>query len=368
MGMNLRDYFLEIARTYERRAGTGRGVPAQVLLRHAPEHLSEHVPPAFLVHGSGGSGTATSTPWVGIFDPDETVSPQFGIYVVYLFTTDLASLVLSLMQGITRISREMGGIAKARNRLISDAEAIRRDLPEVSLAGLSTVMDLNPAGQRVKLDNQKGYSAANIASIEYAISSFPSEDALRSDLDRMLALYQDATAVKRRLQLSSPGSIASPSIEVITKVNADPRHRFKPKNDSDYRAVIEGRTLVKSRKHERLVCEYGEWAEERGFVASTPHPRDLVLARGKVEWLVEAKFIRSGNATNAIRAALGQLLTYRHFLYDEPPHGLVGLFSEPVGAAYVAFLDEMGVEVVWWDHGTWLGSESAVSSGLADLR
>jgi hypothetical protein len=35
------------------------------------------------------------------------------------------------------------------------------------------------------------------------------------------------------------------------------------------------------------------------------HPKDPVLRRDGREWLVEAKVLYQGNATNAVRAALG---------------------------------------------------------------
>ncbi len=81
----------------------------------------------------------------------------------------------------------------------------------------------------------------------------------------------------------------------------DPLAHFRPKDDSDYLAQLAGRTIIKSRRHERLVRDYGEWSQSQGFVASTTeHPRDLVLRRDGYEWLVEAKVLYRGNATEAV--------------------------------------------------------------------
>lgn len=361
--MDLREYFSTVATTYDREAGMS--APTQVLLRHANEHLRAHVPAGFLVKGSGGAGSPTSTPWVGIFDPDETTSPQSGMYVVYLFTTDLETLFLSLLQGITRLTRELG-FAGASRRLESESREIREALTQDSVAGLSTSMDLNPAGQKVKLDRQKGYAAANIVSIEYAARSLPPERRLQGDLDRFLGVYQDAVAARRRLLPTTPDVTGSQSTAPARETSDDLRLRFKPKNDSDYRARISGGTLVKSRRHERLVRDYGVWAQGRGFAAGTPHPRDLVLQRDGREWLIEAKIVYRGNATNAVRAALGQLYAYRHFLYETPP-ALVALFSEPVGDAYVGFLEGCGIRTVWWERGFWLGSLPAHREGLCEV-
>jgi hypothetical protein len=61
----------------------------------------QHVSGRIEVKGSGGQTSATFTPWVGFFDPDET-SSQFGVYVVYIFAEDLQSVALTLNQGIAR--------------------------------------------------------------------------------------------------------------------------------------------------------------------------------------------------------------------------------------------------------------------------
>jgi hypothetical protein len=141
---------------------------------------------------------------------------------------------------------------------------------------------------------------------------------------------------------------------------------FKPGNSSEYIARIEGREIVKSRQHERLVADFGLWTAERGFRPSTVEfPRDLVLRKAGIVVLVEAKVLYRGNATDAVRAAVGQLLTYRHFLHaSDPQLCLLALFSEPVGAAYERFLDSVGVESVWREDSSWNGSASSAALGL----
>jgi hypothetical protein len=45
----------------------------------------------------------------------------------------------------------------------------------------------------------------------------------------------------------------------------DPLRDFSPKDSSEYLAHLAGRTLVKSRAHETLVREYGNWVINQGF-------------------------------------------------------------------------------------------------------
>lgn len=357
--MKLRAFLQEIATSYDRHAGMS--APTQRLLRRANSELAEHAPGGILVRGRGGQTEPTLTPFVAFLDPDETTKPTDGIYVVYLFAEDLGTVTLSLMQGITTLARHMG-YAAARQRLSQDGSAIRGALSAELLLGLEAQIDLRSQGAR-----QLGYEAGNIAAMTYKAQDLPFESRLTSDLARMLALYQEAIAVKRSLLQASPGSIASSSVLQQTG-GVDPLRRFMPQDDSDYVAHLLGKKLIKTRRHETVVRQFGEFAQERGFDASTTeHPRDLVLRRQDKEWLVEVKVVYQGNATEAVRAALGQLFSYRHFLYQSSSlPRLVGVFSEAIGGAFARFLETWGVSSVWKEEGGWKGSVTATADGLVD--
>lgn len=113
--------------------------------------------------------------------------------------------------------------------------------------------------------------------------------------------------------------------------------------------------FMKKRTHEALIADFGTWCIARGFEAD----RDLVLRREGTEWLVEAKVVYLGNATDAVRAALAQLLMYSYFLGGTPPPRLLALFSESVGDAFVSFLESHAVASVWAADEGWGASESA---------
>lgn len=140
----------------------------------------------------------------------------------------------------------------------------------------------------------------------------------------------------------------------------DPFAHFKPKDSSDYRARVNSAVITKKRLHEALIADFGKWCISRGFEADTAvHPRDLVVRRDNSEWLVEAKIVYLGHATDAVRAALAQVLMYAHFLGGTPRPSLLALFSESVGQGYVDFLDAHGVASVWAADSGWEGSASA---------
>jgi hypothetical protein len=226
--------------------------------------------------------------------------------------------------------------------------------------GLDPTISLESTGSR-----QRAYEAGNIAARRYDLNALPDETQLQADLLRMMDLYQLAVATKRSLLQAQPGSIASAS--VLQQPDDDPLRDFKPKSSENYVAHLTGRVLVKSRRHERLIEQYGTWAATRGFRPSTKeHPKDLVLRRDGMEWLIEAKVLDRGNATDAVRAALGQLYAYRHFLYEKVHPQLVALFSEPIGEGYVAFLESCDIASVWRDPAGWAGSTAAATDGVAE--
>jgi hypothetical protein len=158
-----------------------------------------------------------------------------------------------------------------------------------------------------------------------------------------------------------------PSLTIAPpELRADPLQHFQPKDASDYRARILGQEIIKTRHHEQLIRDYGEWAQDQGFRASTSeHPKDLVLRSDEREWLIEGKVVRQGKSTQAVREALSQLLMYRAFLNHQQAPGLVALFSEPVGEAYVRFLEDLSIGSVWRSGDRWMGSESILQQGLA---
>ena len=158
--MRIRDYLIEISQNYDRSDPLSS--PTQLMLRGAEQHFNEHVPAGIIIRGSGGQGNATMTPWVAFLDPDETTTPQNGLYVVYLFSTDLQSVTLTLQHGVTKVRQELGPQA-ALARLSEIAIAVRNDLPFDMLRGMEYQVNLGQGGWR-----QSAYSAGNVVAKRYA--------------------------------------------------------------------------------------------------------------------------------------------------------------------------------------------------------
>ena len=86
--------------------------------------------------------------------------------------------------------------------------------------------------------------------------------------------------------------------------------------------------------------------------------------------MFEAKVVRRGNATAAVREAIGQLHTYPALVVpkeDRPGLRRAALFSEYVGELWQELLEhELGIAVVWWTGDAWAGGTLARQWSLAD--
>ncbi|MFE2888521.1 MrcB family domain-containing protein [Streptomyces sp. NPDC059272] len=361
--MTLREYLHNVASTYDstydRTAGTGS--PAAKLLRSAPSVFEPYVPASYLIKGSAGNGAGAFRPWVSFFDPDETTTATRGMYLVYLFAEDMKTVSLSLNQGVTEL-RDTFGAREAETRLRSEAAALRGSLPSDTAESLNDVMNL---GGRAGLP--RAYEAGNILAVLYEVDSLPAEEALKSDLRQMIQLYQDALVLREELRSTTRDLITTIKPKETGTGDQDPLLYFAPKSDEEYVQKISARVIKKSRKHETLVKRYGSFLADAGFTAGTNvHPRDLVARRGDGDWLIEAKVVRRGNVSHAVREAIGQLATYAFLLYpkDSQPRRMA-LFTEAIGEVYVRLLSYKGIASVWPTEDGWAGSPEAVNGGLA---
>ncbi|MER6635107.1 MrcB family domain-containing protein [Streptomyces microflavus] len=358
--MQLGDFLYQVGTTFGMGSDASTTSDAARLFRAAPDRIGRLVPAGYLVEGSPGRGNAAVCPWVSFFDPDETTTATRGMYLVYLLAEDRKTFSLSLNQGVTEITKALGA-PEARRRLAAQAGAIREALPGEDRVGLDTTIDLGG-----KSGLPRSYEAGNLLAITYEIAAMPDEQTLRADLSRMIALYQDALAVREEVRQTTRDTIVT-VVEQPSVQPSDSLLHFAPKNDEEYVQIVTARKLIKSRSHETLVQQYGNFLRAQGVeVGTNRHPRDLVIIKDGVHWLAEAKFIRRGNAMGAVREALGQLATYAFFLYpEEAQPRKMALFSEPVGDGFARLLEHHDIAAVWRTEEGWAGSPSAHAAGLA---
>jgi hypothetical protein len=354
--MELRELIGRIGQTYDRRLPMGS--EAQQLLRRAAPELRQWVGSTYLTVGSGGKGNGAVCPWIAVFNEDETTTAQQGMYLVYLFAEDMKSVSLSLNQGVTefrRATKDTG--VPAREALFREAVAIRRGFDLLEITDLEASIDL-----RTRATLPVDYEYGNIVARTYDLAALPDEATMVSDLTRFLRLYELALEAREEGRQSGDVAITTPSRRKRVKKRIA---IFKPKDAGEYRRAIAAREIVVTRRHEKLVEDYGRFLQERGFaIANNVHPRDLTADRDGVHWLVEAKMVRGGDAESAAREAMAQLIFYSN-LYDddrnpEDDARQLALFSEDIGPLFVSLFEKYTMAVVWQVGDRWDGSPVAV--------
>ncbi|MFF6777783.1 MrcB family domain-containing protein [Streptomyces sp. NPDC012637] len=360
----------EVATTYDRTAGSGREVKGQQVLRGIAKRTDLALPLGLKAEGHGGQTTPAATPWIGIFDADGHLDPKHGLYLAYIFSADLRNVTLTLQQGITWLEERLGRGRAREEHLRRHAERLRRAVRRQERQGW-----VNEPELRDKAARPKAYEAASVIAKVYDTADLPSDVTLMEDLLMGIESLRRVEEADRLWWASdAPGALEmfyEPGSHGPQPVS-DPLANFRPKDSSDYVAHIKARQQVKQRSHEELIKDFGHHVSERGYEPITllQHPKDLVLRLHGVtevsgqEWLVEAKVVRNGNPTTAVREAVGQLYEYRHFLYQGCPKPyLLGLFSEAIGA-YAPYLEEQGIASIWRDGSGWGGSPRAREWGM----
>lgn len=208
LNASLREPLVEVLDSYlearnQRFSGAARAY--QVVTNHIPEAITASgLAPLdrYKVVGSAGQGNWAAVPWVAVMDKQITESTQSGIYIVYLFSSDMQSVYLALMLGVTELLNEnpgQAGMALLREK----AEAVRGGL---NLTGFEWE---SPQLGQERLARQ--YEAGIIAYKKYDRGQVPDESSLRADLNRMLALYQ-------RVASELGGDSASPVTEEVREL------------------------------------------------------------------------------------------------------------------------------------------------------
>ena len=139
----------------------------------------------YQVKGSVGQGNWATIPWIAILNSSVTTTPQEGVYVVYLLSSDAKHLFLSFNQGCTRL-RNSHGKAETIQILQEAAEEIRE---KIDSQGFSTEKNIK-LGDR-PTGNGIFYEKGDIFHTVYHADSIPDEATLLDDLKRMMKIYDD---------------------------------------------------------------------------------------------------------------------------------------------------------------------------------
>lgn len=138
---------------------------------------------SFEIKASVGAGNWANVAWLSILNPAITSTTQDGIYPVYLFNADGSGFYLSLMQGTTIPTKNLGK-RKAEQRANEIKQILLTQLPELAQWGEQNI-DL-----KATTNLGQSYEKSNISAKFYASSAIPENDELIADLNELLQIYK----------------------------------------------------------------------------------------------------------------------------------------------------------------------------------
>lgn len=151
--------------------------------RDAAEIVRETIKrPDLKITVSVGQGNWAEIPWIGIFNPEITTSATNGIYIVYLFNSDLSKVFLCQGQGVTSVKEEFG--KGQTSELKRRADLIRSRVPEHASYFEGSGIALNG-----KSSLAKSYDPAVAYYKTYDLNNIPKNDDLETDLIKITSLY-----------------------------------------------------------------------------------------------------------------------------------------------------------------------------------
>jgi hypothetical protein len=349
---------------YSHRAGKDQ--PAQLHLRSIPADPPAEFPVGLAILVSGSGPSLPVVPWIALLDENVTTTATDGLYVVYLFTSRMDAVYLSMNQGATQHLR--AAKADGRNGRAAEVAAIDEIAVETTLLRqlMDKLLQAHTLGS-IELGATRfvprAYEAGSIAAVKYSMSDLPENAALATDLAEFAALYSRCVELKDELAANRRVRTSARSVQQ-RQVQPAVTPEFKPKDAADYVANIPAPAERRGRHHEALIKEFGDAVRATGRTAFTDvHPRDLVVVDRPLEGLVEAKTVGL-NAEPAVRDAIGQLFTYRHFCYREVGRldpRLLALFNAPIGKGFENLLATLDIDFVCRDGGAWRGSADALA-------
>jgi 5-methylcytosine-specific restriction protein A len=157
--------------------------------RDVPQIMRDLFPqyPNLIWDSSAGMGRWADAPWITVYNPLVTDSPQRGYYPAFLFTRSLDAVYLSMSLGMTELRDEFGH-ARAKELLIHRASILRARLdPEYRQWFDEAPIDLQPSGSGTRLAFY-----VHAFGRRYARNALPNNNRLISNVAAMLQLYQHA--------------------------------------------------------------------------------------------------------------------------------------------------------------------------------
>jgi len=163
-----------------------------LVMRQFPQALEPHIAAydSLYAEGSTGRGNITVAPWIRVFDQRFSPRATTGYYIVYLFSTNMTTVTLSLAFGTKQFEKQFGRPAAAFPAMRS--AAIR---PQEMFSHLIPAHMVRDPIDLAAVPRQKlhySYEQSSILSYPpYRVGALPEEAKLVADLQELSRLYTE---------------------------------------------------------------------------------------------------------------------------------------------------------------------------------
>ena len=210
---------------------------------------------SLFVKSSPGQTRWAEIPWIAIINKNETDGAQEGVYIVYLFSSDMKRVYLTLNQGVRRPIFNDGRKITFR-KLATKAIDIRTNY---LLESFLSDNNISLAKKGLGAD----YEKATIYYKEYSLINLPNNETLIMDLETLLAFYENYLLESNVLTESTDFGAYSGHVEEGKRLLK--KHYIRERNP---KVIKEAKMLALERNGE-LRCEvcgfsFSEHYRERG--------------------------------------------------------------------------------------------------------
>lgn len=186
--MSLKTLFKEVmdnyikARTSQPFKGNRIG---DILRKEIPQEIQkfDFIGDEYFIKGSNGQGNWAEIPWVAIMDKNITQTTMEGVYIVYLFSSDMKRLYLTLNQGYTKLKDKYGKFG-AIEKMLSLASKIRS---KIEAKGWNTDNNLSIGNEF--------YEKGTIFYKKYENNDLPDDETLKNDLHDLINIYKNVSVL-----------------------------------------------------------------------------------------------------------------------------------------------------------------------------
>lgn len=216
--------------------------------------------------GSDGQGNILKTPWLATLNLEVTDSATRGYYLVYLISSDLKKLVLSIGFGANQFEKQYGRGKKFFEALDSAVLNMRSNSNHLLAKSLvNTLAKTNISN--VTLDNSgdfnlKAYEKCLIYGINYDLNNLPSESQMKQDYVEYLDLYNN---LSESLLLAEVDSYVYETIDEH-QINSEViLETFQPKIFKQKKNTLSQSTNISPNRYSKKSEKVGRIGEEIVF-------------------------------------------------------------------------------------------------------